>query len=518
MWTKIKDFFPYEYFDDYEKLLETKLPAYESFYSSLKGCNVLGEGQEKYIFLQNIWRDNNMKTLRDFLIWYLLGDIIPFSKAVTNLQNFYFEREIDVFKGFFSLPGISRKLLFDSTDANFALFDEKNKDISISMKKSLFGGPSIIFNRWAKAGVTPMKNNPDNICKQIIGLDLNALYLGALGLFPNPTGQFIVRRESSGFIPEVSTKYIVMYAWMDYISKQNGRKILHKLNCGREKRVGRFLSDGYDPITNTLYMYHGCWYHGHDPKICPLTTKVTNKKWLKRQKHIYQRTLDISNYMKKQGYNVEEIFECKFQETLGSKITPFTDAYLPKYYQKNKRGLSQFKIAKDVLNKELFGFVSCDIRCQSGNSWANGMIDKNSNGDRILTGAPPDQSLTPDQYFENFAPIFSTSNVKPTDIGDTMLQHMEKFNIPMKSRRLLVGGLSAKRIFISTSLLYWYLSHGVVLEKTYEVVEYTSRVCFKEFQESIYNARLQGLQKEKNGAVLAKTMKLIGKSYKYICY
>lgn len=187
------------------------------------------------------------------------------------------------------------------------------------------------------------------------------------------------------------------------------------------------------------------------------------------------------------------------------------DAYLPKYYQKNKRGLLQHKIAQDVLNKELFGFVSCDIRCQSGDRWVNGMTDKNRHGDRILSGPPPDQSLTPDQYFENFAPIFSTSNVKPADIGDTMLEHMEKFNIPMKSRRLLVGGLSAKRIFILTSLLHWYLTHGVVFEKSYEIVEYTGRVCFKEFQESIYNARLQGLEKEKNGAVLAKTMKLIGK-------
>ena len=36
-----KGFFPYEWFDDIEKLTDTELPIADAFYSKLKNCNVL---------------------------------------------------------------------------------------------------------------------------------------------------------------------------------------------------------------------------------------------------------------------------------------------------------------------------------------------------------------------------------------------------------------------------------------------------------------------------------------------
>lgn len=514
-----KGFFPYEYFTDFSKLQETQLPKYEDFYSTIKGCNVLGETEDNYIFLKDVWCKQKMKTLYDLLVWYLLADINPFCKAVINLQEFYFNRGLDVFKEFFSLPGVSRKLLFNSTDANFALFDNKHMDIFLGFKKSIFGGPSIIFNRWAKAGVTPInKKNPKELCKKILGLDLNALYLGALGLYENPTGQYVVRRSEDNFKPQTSIRYVSMYAWMDYIANKNNINILHKLNCGREKRVAKWLADGYCASSNTIYLYHGCFWHSHPPDICPITSKITNKKWKDNSKKNYQRTLDIMEYMKKQGFKIEYVFECQFAETLQTDAAQFIDAYLPPYFQKNKKELSLSKITKDILNKKLYGFVCCDIKCQSGKTWLKGMEDRDSmTGEKVLTGPIPDESMTPDEYFENFAPIFCTSVVKPCEIGDVMLQHMKQFNIPMHSRKLLVGGLSASKIYISTNLLHWYLTHGVILEKAYTIVEYTPKICFKSFQEEIYQARLDGSKKE-GGSLLARTMKLIGMYFFTVYY
>ena len=63
--TESKSFFPYDFFDSIGKLDHSALPPIKSFYSSLKGKNVLGEGEEaveNYKKLQQIWKDYKMET------------------------------------------------------------------------------------------------------------------------------------------------------------------------------------------------------------------------------------------------------------------------------------------------------------------------------------------------------------------------------------------------------------------------------------------------------------------------
>ena len=55
-----------------------------------------------------------------------------------------------------------------------------------------------------------------------------------------------------------------MYNWVDYIIQTENKVIFHHLNSGREKRIGPFLMDGFDNKTNTVYEFHGCYFHGHE--------------------------------------------------------------------------------------------------------------------------------------------------------------------------------------------------------------------------------------------------------------
>ena len=94
-----KGFFPYGYFTSAEQLDETTLPAYETFYSTIKGCNVLEEeqtafqklvnqgkseqealqilhltskpktGPENYQWLQQLWVENQWSNFANFLQW-----------------------------------------------------------------------------------------------------------------------------------------------------------------------------------------------------------------------------------------------------------------------------------------------------------------------------------------------------------------------------------------------------------------------------------------------------------------
>ncbi|KAJ8307836.1 hypothetical protein KUTeg_014619 [Tegillarca granosa] len=149
-----KGFFPYEWFDDISKLNYPRLPNHQCFYSSLKGCNIT---EEEYAYCEIIWRQNDMSNFRDFLIWYSNLDTAPFVKAVENLQKYYFERTIDIFKVSISVPGIARQMLFDAgreAGASFALYDDNNKDLYYTIKDNIVGGPSVIYKRYSEVGKT----------------------------------------------------------------------------------------------------------------------------------------------------------------------------------------------------------------------------------------------------------------------------------------------------------------------------------------------------------------------------
>ena len=51
--TEQKGFFPYDYFTHADQLNETALPTYETFYSTIKGCNILEEDHATFQKLIN---------------------------------------------------------------------------------------------------------------------------------------------------------------------------------------------------------------------------------------------------------------------------------------------------------------------------------------------------------------------------------------------------------------------------------------------------------------------------------
>jgi hypothetical protein len=154
-----------------------------------------------------------MTTLRDFLVWYNNLDVGPFVTATENLQIYYFDRQIDIFKVSISVPGLARHMLFESgrkTEASFALFDENNKDLYYKIKQNIIGGPSIIFNRYHEVNETHIRNNPSKPCQKIVGFDANALYLHCIGQ-PMPTGPFVRRNLEGEFKPDKKEKYMLAF-------------------------------------------------------------------------------------------------------------------------------------------------------------------------------------------------------------------------------------------------------------------------------------------------------------------
>jgi len=488
-----KGFFPYEWLDDVRKLDHRELPPHDAFYSSLKGSNI---SDEEYARCQKVWEERNMKTFRDFLEWYNNLDVGPFVKAVERLQEFYFDRGIDVLKTAISIPGIARQMLFKTAreaGANFSLFDKQNEDLYHTFKNNVVGGPSIIFTRHHKVNETYIRNDKSKPCKKIVGFDANALYLWAIDQ-KMPVGPFVRRLADNDFRPEIRDRYMAAYHWMDWLNHTGQASISHKLNNGEEKRVGKYPVDGWDANTNTVYQFHGCYFHGHR---CDVTQNVKDPKWIESCQRKLRNTQSITRYLKSTGHKVVEMWECEFKTYCKKhrQIYDLIDSSRPGYFQHHKGKVTEEDILRGIRSGSLFGAVEVDIRVPE--EWSEEFRDK--------------MTLSPYDYFAEMSPLFCTTDVPFEAIGEHMQRHVEAFDLSKHPRRLLVGGVMAERMLIASPLLKWYLEHGMQVTKIHQVVEFLDQACFRNFVRLVSDARRAGDAKPET-AIIADTMKVIGNS------
>ena len=123
-----------------------ELPPYDAFYSKLRSCNPLETeytdyvnllktgliteqavvklklskppptGIENYQYLQQIWKQEQMSSIKDSLPWYNNKDVAPTLKAMQNKIVFYHDKIIDMLKLGCTSPYLANIVLHESTD------------------------------------------------------------------------------------------------------------------------------------------------------------------------------------------------------------------------------------------------------------------------------------------------------------------------------------------------------------------------------------------------------------------
>ena len=474
-----KGFFPYEWLDRLSKLDHTELPPHEAFYSTLKGTNI---SPEEYAYCQAVWSSKKMKTMRDFLRWYNDLDVTPFLTALQNMFDFYQSLNIDMFKEAISVPGLTLKYLFNTLDPQsfFTLFKDKDRDLFYKMRNNIVGGPSIIFHRHHESGVTRIRDG-DKMCKEVLGFDANALYLWSL-MQKMPTGPYIRRSHEDNFKPVHAYSHGEMAVqWLDWIASTENSNIQHMFNK-HEKRVGyrQIPVDGFCRESNTVYQFHGCYFHGHQ---CVLNKKDYNVTKGCSMTDLRQQTAEISAYIRSEGYNLVEIYECEWMARVKTDQGVQSFIHTRQRPLRKKRSLSVDQIVRAIREDTLFGVIECDIHV-------------------------PEHLL---DHFAEMPPIFKNCNVGKEDIGDHMRNFADEHGLLNQPRRTLIGSMKGEKIMLITPLLKWYLEHGLQITDVYEVIEYHPSACFLEFAETVVDARRQG-DVDPSKAVVAETMKLIGNS------
>ena len=456
-----KGHFPYEYMDGIGKLEDRALPPQAAFYSQLKSEEI---SDADYARCQAVWHDNQMTTMRDYLVWYNNRDVIPFLEAIDKQFAFYQQQNIDMFKDGISVPGLTLLYLFNDLPPNtfFTVFNQTNSDLHQLVKDNIVGGPAIIFHRYHEKDVTKIRGGSE-LCRKIVGYDANALYLWAI-MQDMPTGWYTRRREENKFRPQQAQPYGQMAAqWLTSVSFTTGHTIRHQSN-GREKRIGKLLVDGWCANTRTAYQFHGCYFHGC-PK-CHTDPEETNKLNGKTMVTLLADTKKHTTYLRRH-VKVVEMWECDWKRERD-----------PPPRQKWK--MTQNEILAAVIDGTLFGMIECDIH------------------------VPPE--LRP--YFSEMQPIFKNANVSRDDIGPYMRQYAEENDIMSTPRRMLVGSYRGEKILLATPLLRWYLAHGLVVDRVYQIVEYEPKPCFQNFGDSVSAARRAG-DADPDKSIIADTMKLL---------
>ena len=254
-----KGHFPYEYMDGIGKLDDRALTPQSAFFSRLTNEGI---SDEDYARCQAVWRANEMKTLREYLVWYNNRDVTPFLEAIDKQAAFYHDQHIEIFKDGISVPGLTLLYLFNDLppDTNFVNFNRTNSDLHQLVKANIVGGPAIIFHRYHEKDVTKIRGG-DELCRAIVGYDANALYMWAI-MQDMPTGWYTRRRAENGFRPQQAQPFGQMVVqWLTCESERTGLNIRHQVN-GREKRIGNLPVDGWCAQTRTAYQFHGCFWHG----------------------------------------------------------------------------------------------------------------------------------------------------------------------------------------------------------------------------------------------------------------
>ena len=171
-------------------------------------------------------------------------------------------------------------------------------------------------------------------------------------------------------------------------------------------------------------------------------------------------TSKIEKYIIDEGYTVITMWECVWKQLVRSE-KPLNMYHYP---GEDKFRLSETEILKMVQNGSLFGAIEVDIK-------------------------------VPEHLTENFSemtPIFKNVEVTSDDIGDFMESYLQECGRKFQNTRYLIGSMFGNKILLITPILKWYLEHGLVVTKDYQVIQFQPKKCFQRFADQVSNDRRAG--------------------------
>ena len=99
--------------------------------------------------MQKIWKQEQMRSFKDFLRWCNNKDVVPTLEAMQAMIALYHDKDIDLLTLGCTLPNLANICLHKSIDAKFYPFTEEDKVFLEKIRDNVVGRPSIVFTRKA---------------------------------------------------------------------------------------------------------------------------------------------------------------------------------------------------------------------------------------------------------------------------------------------------------------------------------------------------------------------------------
>ena len=99
----------------------------------------------------------------------------------------------------------------------------------------------------------------------------------------------------------------VSIEWLESIAKKDNIAIQHALNDGEHIiKDSKYKADGYCEETNTIYEFHGCFFHG-----CKTCFESDNINAISKISfgELYEKTKAREKFIRSKGYNLITIWE-----------------------------------------------------------------------------------------------------------------------------------------------------------------------------------------------------------------
>ena len=169
---KQKEFFPYDYLEDIEKLKDKKPPPQKAFYSKLTGHGI---NKDNYQHVLKVWKTWNMKTFKDYLKLYNETDVLLLADVFENFRDVCLKNYGLDPVYYYTAPGLAWDACLKITNIKLELLSDV--DMLLMVESGIRGGISMISNRYGEANNKYMKNfDKTKLSKFLMYLDANNLY------------------------------------------------------------------------------------------------------------------------------------------------------------------------------------------------------------------------------------------------------------------------------------------------------------------------------------------------------
>ena len=103
--------------------------------------------------------------------------------------------------------------------------------------------------------------------------------------------------------------------WLEYLNQTLNLQIQHALNKGEYQVPNtKFKADGFDPLTNTIYEFHGCLFHGC--RRCFQDRSYKHPLTKQSSEELYVLTQKKQTFIKSKGYKYVCMWECDFKREM----------------------------------------------------------------------------------------------------------------------------------------------------------------------------------------------------------